>query len=373
MKKIISLLLASVMIFALCVPAMAGIKVDCFSRLDDIIVSGEGTIPNGALSNMYAYQTVFIEEGITGIEQYACQYCGYKRIVLPSTFRSIGMRAFYECYNLSEIEIPDSVTSIDYHAFHECPKLTVTLHRTKDTWISPEAFDVIKKLIVMVPYGWDGDHNSFGASECEYVTDTATIKDGYYIIRSAVDPNYCLDVAGGAKAKSEGDNVRLWPASTSTAKIFRIAKDGKGYKIEAAHSGMVLDIAGYDTSNDGVNIYQWTDYGTDNQRWTFEKANAKNSYYIHTVKSGNAGWMDAEGCVGGATPDSEGKTNVYSWSYTGNPNQMWILEKVDYKPSGFTVSEGNVWIIGIGAAAIFGIGGYFIKKKKDKKPEVTEE
>ena len=130
---------------------------------------------------------------------------------------------------------------------------------------------------------------------------------------------------------------------------------------------MVLDIAGCDTQNEGINIYQWTDYGNANQRWIIERASGENCYFIHSAQSGYAGWMDAAGCVDGVTPDYDGKTNVQSWSYTGNPNQQWILEKVenDTSATGSAISEGNIWIVAaIGAVAVIAIAAVVIKKKK---------
>ena len=154
-------------------------------------------------------------------------------------------------------------------------------------------------------------------------------EDGYYIIRSAVNPRFCLDIEGGSTAKDNGAKLHLLPANASTAKTFEIKKDGSVYKIIAAHSGKVLDVENSLPEN-GINIQQWEDGGYSNQRWIFEDdAPGENCYYIHSILGGSAGWMDAAGCVNGATPKDDGSTNVYSWSYTGANNQMWILEKVD--------------------------------------------
>ena len=474
MKKIISLILAVLMLMALCVPAMAEGNEDNISYdLDEngvLTVTGSGVIPekaffdpNGAHNNI---NKLVIGEGITGIDDDAFCYCkNIKTVSLPSTLQyiggsaffyclaleeinipygvtKIGNGAFFDCYALteiyipdtvtsiesdafmccknlktvslpkklqyigsgaffcckalekitipdtvttieketfrgcdllSEIEIPDTVTKIGTYAFYECENLTAILYRhNKDNpQIANNAFADVKKLIAVVPEDWSGNNDTFGARSVEYNTFCPSYR---YVIRSAVDRNFCLDIEGGENAKEEGDNLRLWPVSTSTAKLFRIVKDFKGYKIEAAHSGMVLDIAGNDTWNDGVNIYQWTDYGNDNQRWYIEEVPGKKGYYfIHSVKTGSAGWMDAEGCVGGATPNSEGKTNVYSWSYTGNTNQQWIIERVDGNFTGSTISEGNIWIVAaIGAVVVIGVAAVVIAKKKKKSAVAAE-
>lgn len=361
----------------------------------DMTISGSGAIPERAFYDRTDIHSVTIEEGITGINKFAfcnckniesvslpdtieyIEYCAFRNcykleeINIPNGMNSIGEYAFDTCTALYDIEIPSTVTFIDVTAFGNCSNLTATLHRTENTEIKYGAFNLIKKLIVMVPDGWRGDNNDFGAYSCEYVKDTYGPENGYYIIRSAVDPNFCLDIIDADENKSvndEGDNVHLSPVNSAQNNKFRIVKNGsKGYKIEAVHSGMVLDVAGCDTQNEGINIYQWTDYGNANQRWIIERASGENCYFIHSAQSGYAGWMDASGCVNGATPDYYGSTNVQSWSYTGAPNQQWILEKVenDTSATGSVISEGNIWIVAaIGAVAVIAIAAVVIKKKK---------
>ena len=212
----------------------------------------------------------------------------------------------------------------------------------------------------------------YGADKTTNRLSPAYPENGYYVIRTALDTDYCLDISGGENAKSDGDNLHLWPVDTSTAKIFKLEKDYSGtYKITAVHSGKVLDIEACSLT-EGTNISQFRDRSMDNQRWLFESCNGnndnKNRYYIHALGGGNAGWMDAAGCVNGNMPDPYGKTNVYSWSYTGNPNQQWILEKVDYNSTASDISEGSVWIVAaIGAVVVIGFAAVVISKKKKKE------
>lgn len=44
--------------------------------------------------------------------------------VLPSSLDSIGVCAFYDCHNLTNIKIPSSVTMIGEGAFSRCENLT---------------------------------------------------------------------------------------------------------------------------------------------------------------------------------------------------------------------------------------------------------
>ena len=61
---------------------------------------------------------VIIEDGVTGIGEYAFNNCtNLTRVIIPDSVISIGESAFKNCTNLRNIDIPDSVTDIDYNAF----------------------------------------------------------------------------------------------------------------------------------------------------------------------------------------------------------------------------------------------------------------
>ena len=50
--------------------------------------------------------------------------CGCRNTTIPNSVTSIGVRAFNECFKLTDITIPDSVTEIGARAFANCHKLT---------------------------------------------------------------------------------------------------------------------------------------------------------------------------------------------------------------------------------------------------------
>jgi hypothetical protein len=67
---------------------------------------------------------VIIDEGVTGIGNYAFKYCSsLTSINIPESITSIGKGSFYYCSSLTCINIPESVTSIGYGAFEYCQKL----------------------------------------------------------------------------------------------------------------------------------------------------------------------------------------------------------------------------------------------------------
>ncbi|MBO4705732.1 MAG: leucine-rich repeat domain-containing protein, partial [Spirochaetaceae bacterium] len=74
------------------------------------------TIRNGVLT---------IANGTTEIKYR--EYYGnteIKKVIIPSSVKTIGNSAFNGCENLTEITIPSSVTSIGKWAFEQCSNLT---------------------------------------------------------------------------------------------------------------------------------------------------------------------------------------------------------------------------------------------------------
>lgn len=68
--------------------------------------------------------SVKIPKGVTGIGQYAFSECtSLKTVTVPSTVKSIGQNAFNKCSSLESIAIPKGVTSIQAYTFNECTSL----------------------------------------------------------------------------------------------------------------------------------------------------------------------------------------------------------------------------------------------------------
>lgn len=73
-------------------------------------------------------RTVVIEEGITGIGNYAFFQCtGLERISLPQSLTAICDYAFWGCTKLTEVTFPDGLQAIRHNAFADCGLTSVTL------------------------------------------------------------------------------------------------------------------------------------------------------------------------------------------------------------------------------------------------------
>lgn len=109
--KLMSIVLAAVLLLGLAVPAMAADE--------------EFEIRNGMLLKYHGDGgDVVIPDGVTGVGIFAFNLCrNVTSVTFPDGFDYIGKYAFSECTGLESINIPEGVTLIDEGAFHNCDKL----------------------------------------------------------------------------------------------------------------------------------------------------------------------------------------------------------------------------------------------------------
>ena len=142
------------------------------------------------------------------------------------------------------------------------------------------------------------------------------IENGTYIIRSALDNNYVLDVNGASK--EDGANVQIWQNGNVSNQRFNIVyvRDGY-YKIISENSGKVLDVANA-SKDDGSNIQQFTENGTAAQLW--EIKDVGNGYYSFFSKC-NGKCLDVSGGI------VENGRNIQIFTSNGTNAQKFKLEK----------------------------------------------
>ncbi|NBH73068.1 hypothetical protein D3Z51_13770 [Clostridiaceae bacterium] len=92
-----------------------------------LTISGNGAIPDYPSKNPpwndYDFYTVVIEEGVTGIGDYAFYQSGALSVYIPDSVADIGQNAF-EGSALVAVTIPGTVKTIGNNAFYSCANLT---------------------------------------------------------------------------------------------------------------------------------------------------------------------------------------------------------------------------------------------------------
>ena len=94
-----------------------------------LTITGEGGMDNYSYSNSAPWR-----------------YSGVKRIIIGDSVTTIGNKAFYNCSSLTSVTIPNSVTTIGIGAFSGCSSLTSVTIPNSVTTIEQSAFDGCSSL-----------------------------------------------------------------------------------------------------------------------------------------------------------------------------------------------------------------------------------
>lgn len=144
----------------------------------------------------------------------------------------------------------------------------------------------------------------------------ASISNGTYVVRSALDNNKVMDACGNSSV-SDGTNIQLFSYNNGPNQKYMISHVGSGwYKIICTWGNKSIDVRGGAKGNEiNVELYGW--HGGDNQLWRF--ISAGDGYYYIQSKLGT--YLDV---WRGLTAD---ETNIQTYQFGGGNNQKWKLEK----------------------------------------------
>ena len=144
-----------------------------------------------------------------------------------------------------------------------------------------------------------------------------TIEDGKYAIKSAVNTDYAIDVAGASTAN--GANIQLYRYSGIASQQFNITYLGDGYyKILASHSNKSIDV--YNAGKTiGTNVQQCEQNKEDAQKWIIKDVG--NGYYSIVSKC-NGLYVDVYNAV------ATNGTNIQMCNSNGLDAQKFKLEKI---------------------------------------------
>ena len=212
-KKILSIVLASVMIFSsipiaefsdLVTKKISKISFNIFSQAQEtvatgsdetvvdsgacgdniswiqhengtLVISGTGDMDNFYYNSPFDYSditTVIIEKGVTSVGDYAFYCCtSLETVVLPDGVTRIGDHSFYCCESLMNITIPAEVTTICDNAFASCYSLENIIIPDSVTSLGTYVFNECSSLKSVTMSANVTQIGSYVFSECEALTN----------------------------------------------------------------------------------------------------------------------------------------------------------------------------------------------------------
>ena len=173
------------------------------------------------------------------------------------------------------------------------------------------------------------------------ISGSATLPDGVYVIKSAVNADYAIDIDGGASSGS-GANVHLWERHYGDSQrfVFQKVPGTSYYTIRNLATGRYLDLTGNNSAN-GTNVEQYDYNGSDAQLWSVSTA-ADGTYAIRSKNGSKA--LDL---TGGNVANG---TNIEVWTYDGGVNLRWYLEAQNMLQDGiykFGCNAGTNFVLNV--------------------------
>ena len=186
--------------------------------------------------------------------------------------------------------------------------------------------------------------NGTAAQRWSFVTPGCmqVVPNGVYVIKSAMNHNYVLDIAGASDAN--GANAQLYEANGTGAQAFALTWSNGYYAISNVSSGKYLDLENGSNQN-GANVYQQGTSARDSARWSLV-GNPDGSFAFVNFASGT--------CMTVASPSAENFSNVQGAVRMGATGQKWFLEKSPLSAEtvlyGITLESMSILNGGSGAA-----------------------
>ena len=158
---------------------------------------------------------------------------------------------------------------------------------------------------------------TFNIKESLATENTKTIEEGTYVIKSAINDKFVLDIEDASKAN--GANLQIYQSNGTNAQKFKVKYLNNGYyTIESVNSGKVLDVDDA-KKKQGTNVQQYDSNNTDAQKWTIKK-NSDGTYSL--VSKCNNLYMDVKDGI------ASNSRNVQVYGGNGTKAQKFKFEKV---------------------------------------------
>ncbi len=159
--------------------------------------------------------------------------------------------------------------------------------------------------------------NGTAAQRWSFVTPgcTQVVPNGTYVIKSALNQDYVLDIDGASAAN--GANAQLYQANGTAAQAFSLTWLNGYYTVSNLGSGKYLDMDSGSSQN-GANVEQQGTNVCDSSRWSLVE-NGDGSFTFVNFASGT--------CMSAASSSAENYVNVQGAERSGASGQRWFLEK----------------------------------------------
>ncbi|MBE5958675.1 MAG: hypothetical protein E7254_07430 [Lachnospiraceae bacterium] len=156
-----------------------------------------------------------------------------------------------------------------------------------------------------------GDENYVGNDWNDKVSSIKVEKAIYKIVSR--HSGLCLDVSGGSSAS--GANVQQWTDNGTNAQKWMVSFNSSDstYVITSVINGKALDMDGWSRDNGG-NLIMWDNNNTDNQRWYITGVDDGYTFLINKYSNKAMDVQDWSASAGG---------NVHQWDYQAQANQQW--------------------------------------------------
>ena len=158
---------------------------------------------------------------------------------------------------------------------------------------------------------------TFNIKESLATENTKTIEEGTYVIKSAINDKFVLDIEDASKAN--GANLQIYQSNGTNAQKFKVKYLNNGYyTIESVNSGKVLDVDDAKKTQ-GTNVQQYDSNNTDAQKWTIKK-NSDGTCSL--VSKCNNLYMDVKDGI------ASNSRNIQVYGGNGTKAQKFKFEKV---------------------------------------------
>ena len=193
------------------------------------------------------------------------------------------------------------------------------ISKCNDLYLDIPSASAVNGAKIQMYEGNGSTAQKFKLEKIEELVGKQTIGDGEYKIKSASNTNMVIDIDG--LSRKDGASAQIWEESELVRKNqrFNISWLGNGYyKIEARHSGKVLDTSS--GRENGTPIKQYAYSGTNAQQWII-KDNEDGTYSL--ISRANGLYVDIE------TKKASNGKKIQIYEEDGKDTQKFIFEKVE--------------------------------------------